>query len=79
MTNLYEIASLIQVNNKDEALAISGYSQLLDRVVNCKELADKEKAEISFNIREIIADELNHQEKLQKLYTMLTLIKPNKD
>lgn len=79
MTNLYEIASLIQVNNKDEALAISGYSQLLDKVVNCKELEDREKAEISSNIREIIADELNHQEKLQKLYSMLTLIEPNKD
>ena len=78
MKKIYEIASIIQDNNKDEAEAISGYSRLLEDVM-ASDLEDREKAEISSNVREIIADELNHQEKLQKLYTMLTMIQPNKE
>ena len=78
MRKIYEIASLIQANNKDEAQAIVGYSDLLEMVLN-SELDNKEKAEVSSQVREIISDELNHQEKLQKLYSMLTLIEPNKD
>ena len=78
MENLYEIAKIIQENNKDEAEAIAGYSALLEKVLE-SELKDKEKAEISLQVREIISDELNHQQKLQELYTMITLIQPNKD
>lgn len=78
MKDIYEIAAIIQDNNKDEAEAISGYSRLLDRVL-LSDLEGKEKAEISSNIREIIADELNHQERLQKIYSMLTMIEPNKE
>lgn len=78
MKDIYEIAAIIQDNNKDEAEAISGYSRLLDKVL-LSDLEGKEKAEVSSNIREIIADELNHQERLQKIYSMLTMIEPNKE
>ena len=78
MKDIYEISAIIQENNKDEAEAIAGYSRLLDKVL-LSDLEGKEKAEVSSNIREIIADELNHQERLQKLYSMLTMIEPNKD
>lgn len=78
MKKTYEIAAIIQENNKDEATAIAGYSRLLEEVL-MSDLEDREKAEISSNVREIIADELNHQERLQKVYSMLTMIKPNKE
>lgn len=78
MKDIYEISAIIQDNNKDEAEAIAGYSRLLDKVLK-SELEGKEKAEISSNIREIIADELNHQERLQKVYSILTMIEPNKE
>lgn len=78
MNDSYEIAKLIQENNEDEAEAIAGYSELLNKVL-ASSIEDREKAEISSNIREIIADELNHQKRLQELYSMLTLIEPNKD
>ena len=38
-----------------------------------------DKEFIKDTISEIISDELNHQEKLKMLYTMLTSIKANKD
>ena len=38
-----------------------------------------EKEELKAVIAEIIADELNHQEKLRQLYIRLTAILPNKD
>ena len=78
MKKAYEIAAIIQENNKDEPVAIAGYSRLLEDVMSSNDLENKEKAEISSNVREIIADELNHQERLQKVYSMLTMIEPNK-
>lgn len=70
------IASEIQKNNKDEAVAIQGYSELMNQIIN-SDLSDQEK-EIAVNtIKEIISDELNHQKKLQELYTLITGIEPN--
>ena len=78
MNNTFEISSLIQDNNKDEAEAISNYTKLLD-AVSKSTLEEYEIEKIFDIIREIIADELNHQKRLQEIYTLLTSIEPNKE
>lgn len=77
MDEILEIAKEIQENNKDEAIAIAGYTKLLKAIYNSDlDVVDKQKCNDS--IREIISDELNHQQKLQELYTMITGIEVNK-
>ena len=78
MENIFEISALIQRNNEDESVAIKGYTELLD-VVFKSDLANEEKEKIFSVIKEIISDELNHQQQLQEIYTLLTDIKPNID
>lgn len=74
--DILEIAKDIQKNNKDEASAIAGYTELMQKIFNSG-LEDKE--EMTTTIEEIIADELNHQELLKKLYVDLTDIEPKKN
>ena len=78
MENVFEISALIQRNNEDEAVAIKGNTEQLD-VVFKSDLANEEKEKIFSVIKEIISDELNHQQRLQEIYTLLTDIKPNID
>lgn len=78
MDEILEIAKKIQENNKDEAVAIAGYTELLKDIYNSDlEIEDKQKC--NDFIQEIISDELNHQQRLQELYVMLTGIKENKE
>lgn len=70
------IASEIQANAKAEAQAIVDYTMLLKNVVQ-SEILDETRDIIIENIKEIIADELNHQKLLEMLYTKLTQIEPN--
>ncbi len=77
MDEILEIAKAIQENNKDEAIAIVGYTELLKAVFSSN-LAAVDKQKCNDSIQEIISDELNHQQKLQELYTMLTGIEINK-
>lgn len=62
----------IAKNLADEATAIEGYYKLIK---NCPEKYE----EILPDITEIIADEKNHMEKLQKIMESLDDIEPNKD
>lgn len=78
MENIYEISALIQRNNEDEAVAIKGYTELLDLVFK-SDLTNENKEQIFASIKEIISDELNHQQKLQQLYSLLTGVEPNID
>lgn len=78
MGEFLKIAAKIQENNKDEAVAIENYSLLLEEITN-SDMPSADKEKLFDIINEIIADELNHQEKLQEAYTMLTNIKPNKE
>lgn len=77
-SNEYLIAKMVQFNNKAEAQAIEDYSDFLKSVVE-SELDESFKNYIVSVISEIIGDELNHQEKLQEIYTALTNIEPNKE
>lgn len=72
------IADLIQENDKDEADAIISYNNFLDAVRH-SELPKAQIEVIESEIYEIIGDELNHQERLKMLYSLVTKIKENKD
>ena len=73
-----EIARYASMNNKDEADAISKYTDFIIKIKSSI-LSDAEKSEIIAVIEEIIADELNHQTRLEEIYTYLTGIKENKE
>lgn len=70
------ISAEIQANNKEEAGAIEKYSVLIQNIID-SELTDEEKEFAINSIKEIISDELNHQKKLQELYTYITGIETN--
>lgn len=76
--NIFEIAKGIEFNAKAEAQAILDYTEFL-RILDTLSIDGVDKEFIKDTISEIISDELNHQEKLKMLYTMLTSIKANKD
>ena len=78
MNNEYLIAKLVQFNNKAEAQAIEDYTDFLNSILDSN-LNEEDKTNIASVINEIISDELNHQQKLQEIYTFLTNIEPNKD
>lgn len=73
-----EIANLIEDNDKDEADAIKSYNYLLDATRD-SDLPKTHKDKIESEVYEIIGDELNHQERLKMLYSLITGIKENKD
>ena len=73
-----EIANLIEFNDKEEANAITNYNELLT-AVNNSDLTNTQKERVQSEIYEIIGDELNHQERLKMLYSLITGIKENKD
>lgn len=73
-----DIANLIEFNDKEEANAIVNYNELLEATKNST-LTKAQKERIESEIYEIIGDELNHQERLKMLYSLITGIKENKD
>ena len=73
-----EIANLVEFNDKEEANAIINYNELLTAVKN-SDLTKSQKERFESEIYEIIGDELNHQERLKMLYSLITDIKENKD
>ena len=73
-----EIANLVEFNDKEEANAIINYNELLTAVKN-SDLTKSQRERFESEIYEIIGDELNHQERLKMLYSLITDIKENKD
>ena len=73
-----DVAHEVQENNEAEADAIKDYTRLLESI-DSSELDETDKEFCRETINEIVADEMNHQEKLAMLYSMLTGIMPNKD
>lgn len=78
MKNKTDIANLIEFNDKEEANAIINYNELLEAVKD-SDLSKSQIEVIESNIYEIIGDELNHQERLKMLYSVVTSIKEQKD
>ena len=73
-----EIANLVEFNDKEEANAIINYNELLTAVKN-SDLTKSQKEKFESEIYEIIGDELNHQERLKMLYSLITDIKESKE
>ena len=73
-----EIANLVEFNDKEEANAIINYNELLTAVKN-SDLTKSQKERFESEIYEIIGDELNHQERLKMLYSLITGIKESKE
>lgn len=73
-----EIAKSVQDNLKAEGQAISDYTSLLILIANST-LEQQEQQEVSAIINELIADELNHEKKLNELYSSLTEIEAKND
>lgn len=74
----FAVSDLIEFNDKEEANAIINYNRLLE-VVEESDLPKSKKETIQSEIYEIIGDELNHQERLKMLYSLVTSIKEQKD
>lgn len=73
-----KIASELQYNIKAEATAITDYNMLLD-MIDKSDIPSGQKLAIVSAVYEIIADEMNHQDVLQNLYTLVTGISAKKD
>lgn len=73
-----EIANLVEFNDKEEANAIINYNELLTAIKN-SDLTKSQKERFESEIYEIIGDELNHQERLKMLYSLITGVKENKE
>lgn len=73
-----DIANLIQFNDKEEANAIINYNDLLTAAKN-SDLSKSQMERLETEIYEIIGDELNHQERLKMLYSLITSIKEQED
>ena len=73
-----EIANLVEFNDKEEANAIINYNELLTAVKN-SDLTKSQKERFESEIYEIIGDELNHQERLKMLYSLITGIKESEE
>ena len=73
-----EIANLVEFNDKEEANAIINYNELLTAVKN-SDLTKSQKEKFESEIYEIIGDELNHQERLKMLYSLITGIKESEE
>ena len=74
----FRIANLIEYNKKAEADAITDYNNFLAEL-DKSDLSSDKKETIQSRIYEIIGDELNHQEVLKMLYTLVTGIKEKED
>lgn len=77
-TTVLQVSDELQFNDKEEANAIQNYNRLLD-MVDKSDLPRMKKEVIQSAVYEIISDELNHQQKLQDLYSLVTGIKANKE
>lgn len=76
---ILEIAKLCEFNSKAEAQAVFDYTQMLIEIMNCEELSDLDKNDLIEKVKELTADELNHQNVLQEIYVSLTTIQPKID
>ena len=74
-----DMANELQYNIKAEANAITDYNRLLDMVNKAEDIKGDQKLAIIGAVYEIIGDELNHQNVLKDLYSLITGIKAKTD
>lgn len=71
-----EMASILAKNNQDEQEAIKNYMDLLNKITNSGVVGGNQYKEVTAAITEIIADEMNHSQKLSELATKFSQIQP---
>lgn len=76
--DILEVANQMQINIEAEADAIHKYDDAI-KIVLATQLDEETKTIVINNITEIIADELNHMQKLKETYTLLTGIEQNEN
>lgn len=79
MATLTEIAQLTQFNAKAEAQAISDYTTMIAKIMECDDFTEEEKKKYVEVISELTADELNHSRKLDEMYVDIMGIQPKKE
>jgi len=72
-----QLAKLLTDNNREEQSAIAGYLSLLDTINSGGIVAGFNYKEVVNVIKEIVADEMNHTQKLSQLISQLSGIAPN--
>ena len=79
----YTLARIVQENQEREAQAVKGYTDQLEQIWRCMEIAGEENhsalEKLEAETKEKIADELNHQSGLIQNYTYLTGISAGKE
>lgn len=73
-----EMSSLLAKNNQDELSAIKGYFDLLAKISDSGKMGQHQYQDVISALNEIIADEMNHSEKLSALATKYSEIQPAK-
>ena len=80
---LYDLSTMLMVNERREAEAVEGYNQQLKLIARVKEVAAEELLEFLDKLeaatKEKISDELNHGESLYAEYVEMTGIQPATD
>jgi rubrerythrin len=71
-----ELVNLLVRNNQEEQAAIAGYTSLLARIELGGITGANQNKEVIETINEIIADEMNHSQKLANLVTQISGIQP---
>lgn len=72
-----QLSKILADNNREEQSAISGYLSLLETINQGGITAGHNYKEVVSTIQEIIADEMNHTQKLNALISKLSGIEPN--
>lgn len=75
---ILELASSIQRNIRSEADAVIEYTAVIQFILSA-DIDESVKETTIESLNEIISDELNHQKKLQEIYSSLVGVEPNKD
>lgn len=73
-----EMSSLLAKNNQDEQSAIKGYFDLLAKISDGGVMGQHQYQDVISALNEIIADEMNHSERLSALATKYSQIQPAK-
>lgn len=74
-----QLVKIISDNNREEQGAISGYLSLLEKISTSGVIGNFDYQDVTNTVKEIIADEMNHMERLSALITKYSGIQPKND
>ena len=74
-----QLVKIISDNNREEQAAISGYLSLLEKISTSGVIGNFDYQDVTNTVKEIIADEMNHMERLSALITKYSGIQPQND